>query len=286
MNSSSSVPGTAKLIELTVSRSEAREKLTERIQKAEEIGSRVAAGDVATYEKWNVFNRELLLRLFTLPELSYEYSNTFAPRRGVQLSGRQTSGSTYLDRLGAKRRCIESIIERLELYTEPAPEGSAPSGNVAKLGAAQGRKVFVVHGHDEAAREAVARFLERIDLSPVILHEQANQGRTIIEKFELHSDVGFAVVLLTPDDLGKAVAAPELAPRARQNVVLELGYFVGRLGRNRVCTLKKGAIDIPSDVLGVVWTEMDGAGAWQMALGRELDAAGYSLDWNLVMRGR
>lgn len=86
------------------------------------------------------------------------------------------------------------------------------------------RKVFVVHGHDEAAKEATARFLEKLDLQPIILHEQASGGRTIIEKFEKYSgDVGFAVVLLTPDDLGAAQKEPEkLQPRARQNVVLEL----------------------------------------------------------------
>src|SRR5690606_12147790 len=87
------------------------------------------------------------------------------------------------------------------------------------------RKIFIVHGHDDGAREAVARFLERIGLEAVILHEQANQGRTIIEKVVAHSDVGFAVVLLTPDDEGCAKGGkPE--PRARQNVLLELGYFI------------------------------------------------------------
>jgi len=134
------------------------------------------------------------------------------------------------------------------------------------------RKVFVVHGHDEAAKEAAARFLEKLDLEAIILHEQASGGRTIIEKFEKYSDdVGFAVVLLTPDDFGNSQEAPDAKqPRARQNVVLELGYFLGRLTRNRVCALYKGHVELPSDIQGVVYVEMDNAGAWKTKLAQEL----------------
>jgi hypothetical protein len=155
--------------------------------------------------------------------------------------------------------------------------------NEPKLPRAHSNRVFIVHGHDGEAREAVARFLEKIGFEAVILHEQANMGRTIIEKVEGNSDVGFAVVLLTPDDLGKAKDAIDLEPRVRQNVLLELGYFIGLLGRARVCALKRGAVDIPSDFGGVVWQLMDDAGGWKSSLGRELSAAGYSIDWNKVM---
>lgn len=153
----------------------------------------------------------------------------------------------------------------------------------AMLKAQFSRKVFIVHGHDDGARETVARFLERIGLEAIILHEQANQGRTIIEKVVAHSDVGFAVVLLTPDDEG-CVKGGTPEPRARQNVLLELGYFIGRLGRDKVCALKRGAVEIPSDFAGVVWETMDSGGGWKQALARELEAAGHSLDWNKVMR--
>lgn len=95
--------------------------------------------------------------------------------------------------------------------------------------------VFIVHGHDAEARETVARFLGNIGFEPIILHEQASRGRTVIEKGEAHSDVGFAVVLLTPDDMGRSVTETDLEPRARQNVLLELGYFIAKLGRDRVC---------------------------------------------------
>jgi predicted nucleotide-binding protein len=146
------------------------------------------------------------------------------------------------------------------------------------------RRVFVVHGHDDGAREAVARFLEKIGFEAIILHEQASRNRTVIEKIEANSDVGFAVVLLTPDDVGRSIKEEELKPRARQNVLLELGYFIGHLGRDNVCALKRGDLDIPSDFAGVVWVAMDAGNGWKQALGQELEAAGHDVDWNKVMR--
>jgi predicted nucleotide-binding protein len=145
------------------------------------------------------------------------------------------------------------------------------------------RRVFVVHGHDDGAREAVARFLEKIDFEPVILHEQASQNRTVIEKIEAYHDVGFAVVLLTPDDEG-CVKGGKPEPRARQNVLLELGYFMARLSRKNVCVLKRGEVEIPSDFAGVVWVAMDAGNGWKQTLGQELQAAGHDVDWNQVMR--
>lgn len=153
-----------------------------------------------------------------------------------------------------------------------------------KLVTATSNRVFIVHGHDAEARETVARFLGNVGFEPIILHEQASRGRTVIEKVEANSDVGFAVVLLTPDDLGRAKGDTDLEPRARQNVLLELGYFIAKLGRERVCALKRGDVVIPSDFAGVVWTEWDAAGAWKSALGKELQAAGHEVDWNKVMR--
>lgn len=143
------------------------------------------------------------------------------------------------------------------------------------------RKVFIVHGHDEGAREMVARYLEKIDFEAIILHEQANRGRTVMEKVEAHGDVGFAVVLLTPDDEGRKLNGI-FEPRARQNVILELGYFIGRLGRAHVCALTRGAIELPSDFAGVVYEPLDGN--WRNALARELEDAGFEIDWKKVSR--
>lgn len=147
-------------------------------------------------------------------------------------------------------------------------------------------KVFIVHGHDEAALQGLARFLEKLGLDAIVLREQANRGRSIIEKFEDHaSEVGFAVILLTPDDLGSAVSAPEHNRRARQNVIFELGFFAGKLGRGRVCLLRKGEVEIPSDLYGVIYTDLDPGEAWKLALVRELKAAKLDFDANKVFEG-
>ena len=141
------------------------------------------------------------------------------------------------------------------------------------------KKVFVVHGHDMTVKESSARFLEKLGLDAIILHEQANSGQTVIEKFEMFSDVGFAVILLTPDDLGHPVNdAAKIKPRARQNVILELGYFLGKLGRNRVAALCADGVEIPSDYQGVVYIELDKGGAWRTKLAQELIMAGMSIN--------
>ena len=143
------------------------------------------------------------------------------------------------------------------------------------------RKVFVVHGHDNEVKSEVARFLERIDFQAIVLHEQASGGRTIIEKVEAQGDVGFAVVLLTPDDHGCKVGGAPRA-RARQNVILELGYFIGRLGRSKVCALKRGDVETPSDFDGVVYETFDEHGGWRSKLAKELAEAGFTIDWAKV----
>lgn len=141
--------------------------------------------------------------------------------------------------------------------------------------------VFLVHGHDDKVKETVARFLERLGLQVTILHEQPDRGKTIIEKFEHHADVGYAVVLLTGDDVGASRgSASELNLRARQNVVFELGYFLGRLGRGRVCALKEDKVEVPSDLSGVLYVPLDSSGAWRLRLAAEVKASGIEVDLN------
>jgi predicted nucleotide-binding protein len=145
------------------------------------------------------------------------------------------------------------------------------------------RDVFIVHGRDGPAKTEVARLIERAGLNASILHEQANAGRTIIEKFEDHGGAaGFAIVVLTPDDMG-GLDVDHLRPRARQNVIGEMFWFAGRLGRDRVCALIKGEVEMPSDFAGVGYTNMDDRGAWKSELLRELVAAGYTVDWAKAM---
>ncbi len=190
---------------------------------------------------------------------------------------------TYAERRQIISQAFTPLIDMLEgggnlaLSAEKGKEGGA-----SPMSEKKDANVFVVHGHDVATREQVVRFIEHCGLQPVVLHEQANRGRTIIEKFEANADVSFAVVLLTPDD---QVYKPEsdATMRARQNVILELGYFIGKLGRERVCALKRDEVEIPSDVLGVNWTDFDTAGAWKLGLAKELRAAGFNIDMNKLI---
>lgn len=142
------------------------------------------------------------------------------------------------------------------------------------------KKVFIVHGHNNEKKYETFILLQSIGLIPIILHEVSNNGRTIIEKFEHSSDVGFAVVLLTADDNGKAKTERKLSLRARQNVILELGYFFAKLGRKRVCALCMDGIELPTDIAGILHIPLDENGAWKTQLAKELKSAGFDVNMN------
>lgn len=141
-------------------------------------------------------------------------------------------------------------------------------------------KVFIVHGHDGELKQSVARIIEKQGIEAIILSEQANKGRTIIEKFEDYSDVGGAICLFTADDYGRAKKDDIDNIRARQNVVLETGYFMGKLGRDHVVLLADKGIDMPSDLSGVVYTD---TASWKFDLLKELNAMGYKVDLNKLL---
>ena len=211
-----------------------------------------------------------------------------------------SSFASYLRGLKSATALLQSMIEEVEEDWEEDTEAAKVLKKLKLQQPGEDRKkehqpppntreVFVIHGRDKAAEEKVARFLEKLDLTPVILHEQPNQGQTIIEKFEQHAQVGFAVALLTPDDGGALQGEAEHGkPRARQNVVFELGYFLGRLGRKRVCALVKGEdLERPSDYAGVVYIPLDDAEGWRIPLIiRELQKAGFEIDANRIVERR
>lgn len=143
--------------------------------------------------------------------------------------------------------------------------------------------VFIVHGHDEVARLKLEKFLEKVGLNPIVLSRQADEGKTIIEKFEKYSNVGFAIVLYTYCDDGKEKNESEYKKRARQNVVFEHGYMIAKLGRENVCALRKDDIEIPSDYQGVIFKTLDESGGWQLEVAKELKTAGYSIDLNALL---
>lgn len=148
-------------------------------------------------------------------------------------------------------------------------------------------KIFVVHGHNEEMKQAAARFIEKIDLNPIILHEQPNKGRTIIEKFTDYSNVSFALVLLSADDVAfkKSDDSSNAQFRARQNVILELGFFLGKLGREKVLVLFEPVkkLEIPSDYQGVIFVPYDTEGKWTLSFAKELKQLGFQIDGNKLL---
>lgn len=225
---------------LVENREAARQKIQSQIEKGEpyrkiSINSEKKLEELdAERQKWSDYNFELLRRLFDNQVIADEY-NAYIRVGVISLDpSLQEQIEDFYQQMNTCITYLESIRNRLELIPEshrvPSPASTNP--------ATPSRDVFVVHGHDEGARESVARLVERLGLGAIILHEQSNAGRTIIEKFEASSEVGFAVVLLTPDDVGyPRDKSDQAAYRARQNVIFELGYFMGKLGRKRVAAL-------------------------------------------------
>lgn len=280
------------LLELSASREEARDRLQDRIEKGRELRSTQirSAKELEAlqnnFDKWNSFNVELLKRLFTNDQLASEYSSwgggvisPYEPSLGEQIA------ETYED-IDGKIHRLDSIIERLELIplaaTHRVGAGSAPEGAALP---ARGKKVFVVHGRDEATKTALEAFLHEIGLEPIVLHRQADEGLTIIEKFEKHSDVGYAFILLTPDEIAY-LSTEEPKPdderkkefRARSNVIFEFGYFVGKLGRSRVCCLYTGNVTLPSDVSGMIYKRYEKSiEEVAYSIIKDLKAAGYTV---------
>jgi predicted nucleotide-binding protein len=254
--------------------------MRQRIDMAKTVlsGDRWSSDELRAGEEreraWRVYNRDLLARIFSTDEFASEYDSAAVPIHQIGDRYIDVYSNTIAGRIRESVRKqvarLESIIDRLGLIDEGTVDVPSPLNK---------SKVFVVHGHDDGGREGVARFLEKLDLTAIILKEQPNRGRTTIEKFvDCAGEVRFAVVLLTPDDLGKAVDDGEEQARARQNVIFELGYFVGALGRGKACLLRKGDVEIPSDLYGVVYTAMDSGNGWKLDLARELRDAGFEFD--------
>ncbi len=264
-----------------------RNRIDERVKLGKAIlsipiDSRSSVEDARKeYRKWSSYNAEMLRQVASNDELSSEYTWWGVSAIGGRLP-LANDVEEFHGEVREKIHRLESIAGRLELI--PLSDDAQRRSDGAPVAKAVARdSVFVVHGHDAEAREAVGRFIEKLGFRAVILHEEANKGMTLIEKLEANSGVGFAVVLLTPDDEGREAGSEKpLQPRARQNVVLELGYFVGKLGRKSVCALFRD-VESPSDYLGVVYVPFDEGGAWQMRLARELRAAGFNVDGNLVL---
>lgn len=189
-----------------------------------------------------------------------------------------TFNETESDYIEACKSGLVKSKAVFEVYLEELKENDVtPDNEATQDNSISKSKVFVVHGHDEALKQEVARIVEKQGLEAIILSEQANHGKTIIEKFEENTDVGAAICLFTGDDYGKAKDVEDDNLRARQNVVFEAGYFMGKLGRENVILIANPEIELPSDLQGVVYTNKD---MWQTDVLRELKAIGYNVDFN------
>jgi len=207
---------------LIIPQKEAEERIGAQIQK----GFKLLAGDIYSLadlegarqgkRRWDQYNIELLKRI----DANEQYLNEYYQPVGFRSAGATSFGGQKEQFLADVSDCINklsSIKDRLLLIYELNHLNKQKIGE-PEIIPGDGKKIFIVHGHDEEAKYSLARFLEKLGLEVIILHEQPNQGRTVIEKFEDYSEVGFAVVLLTPDDIGgRAIDLEELLPRARQN---------------------------------------------------------------------
>lgn len=208
-----------------------------------------------------------------------EYEYTMALLREKRLQDQLVD--PVIKEIGAQTRLQEQLVDPVTKEIEETRRVlgrlSAPVTVTSKKIEEKDR-VFIVHGRDDSTKMTIAQFLKDLGLEPIILHEQPNKGRTLIEKFEDHSNVVYAVVLLTPDDLGGLVSEPNnQSPRARQNVIFEMGHFFGRLGRGRVCALLSSEVERPSDIDGILYIPMDQTGEWKGSLLRELKEAGLKV---------
>jgi len=237
--------------------------------------------DDGEYSSWELVTRNILEKAFG--RNSPNVSSVIDEGKYGMFPGNASAQwweNHHASSLQTQMRSLQGLRELLETELQLSGGQSATVSSGPK-----GHKIFLVHGHDDRALHETARFLEKLRQEVIILREQPNKGRTLIEKFENYADVGFAIVLLTPDDKGgpKDSPASDLKSRARQNVVFELGYFIGRLGRNRVCALYLEGVEIPSDYSGVLYTKMDTSGAWRLEIAKELKAAGLPVDMNLAL---
>lgn len=255
------------------------EKLKSIIDEIDNLISNHTRSSDAKFQAWRMKTERFLINKYGKDSLEHKnFRKTyFSPLVwcGTDVEQENIDAINWCrDGLEACKAIFETYLEDLADEVEIIP----PQKAEVKLSNMD--KIFIVHGHDGEMKNAVARIIAEQEIKPIILSEQANQGRTIIEKFEDYSDVSGAICLFTADDVGKAKSETEEKTRARQNVVLETGYFMGKLGRNRVVILADKGIEMPSDLSGVVYTN---TGNWQFDLLKEMSAMGYKVDLNKLL---
>jgi predicted nucleotide-binding protein len=278
---------------LSKSKNTFKTELTERIEKGQKIIEDRIENDAdflkakREFSEWTDYNMELLKQSFNVPLNEYQHSYKGAGNylgirtitAGSRPDPRQVL-SRFVSQVQAKIDNLIKLNNKVDLLKSDIEEPNTEVATSLELNMSQ---VFIVHGHDEEAKTKTARFIEKLGLEAIILHEQASSSRSIIEKIEEYSDVGFGIVLYTPCDIGgKQTEKPELNSRARQNVVFEHGFLIGKIKRENVCALVKGDVELPNDISGVVYISMDDADAWKYTIAKEMRASGYDIDMNKI----
>ena len=268
---------------LTISNSSFKTQLEDRLKQGDELLN-IAVDNSSVeqfqsqYRQWNDYNFEMLKRSFniTANEFMDSYNHagfTFLGQMG-EVPNQPVLSTKNL--IKYKIENLKSLLNRADLIkSEHLDKINKPFKSLNMT------EVFVVHGHDDLAKTKAARFIEQLGLKPIVLHEQSSSGRTIIEKIEEYTNVGFGIILYTACDVG-GKDPDNLKARARQNVVFEHGYLMGKIGRRNICAVVKGDIETPSDISGVVYTQMDNHDAWHFHLAKELRSAGYQIDMNKI----
>lgn len=233
-------------------------------------------GNPDNFDEWKA-TTEVALR-HTVGEGSSVLEAFRKNRYSLGFFSERTPQSEFVEarRRGIKRAVghLRAAIKEVEISAELAEQQVAEELELART------EIFIVHGRDNERKETVARFVRNLtDIEPIILHEQVSGGKTVIEKLERYAaTTGFAVIIATGDDLGRLAGDDAERPRARQNVIFELGYFIGLLGRAKVVLLYDAAVERPSDTEGIVHIEIDARGAWKIELAREIEATGFTID--------
>jgi predicted nucleotide-binding protein len=270
---------------LTISNSDFKERISVRIKKGEELFDRQIQTN-PEFEKlrldvtiWSNYNFELLQQIFNRPDNDYmkSYNQAGYTFMGQMGDVRNNPVQTKKNLIKYKLDDLKALVEKFDVIKSEVK----PVINRVKKTEFSKKEVFIVHGHDDLAKTKTARFVERLGLRPIILHEQSSNGQTIIEKIEKYSDVGFGIVLYTPCDVGSVKGQEDkLGSRARQNVVFEHGFLIGKIGRKNVCALVKDKVEVPNDISGVVYVKMDSDDAWTLKVAKELKSSGYDIDTN------
>lgn len=269
----------------TMGKREALQRLEKALADGRDIG--FAGAPDPQFPKWRRDTEVAIRYVFgddsrhVVEFTKLRYAPMFAPARADQIAKAFRSG------LGRAKSLLESMIDEVREYWEDDITTADQLDDGGTAPEPRTDKVFIVHGRDTAARDTVARFMDQLEIDAVILSERPSEGRTIIEKFEAEADVGFAIVLLTPDDEGGLQDSDgDPKPRARQNVVFEMGFFVGKLGRQRVCALKADDVEmeIPSDYAGIAYVPFGEGRDWRLPLSVELRSAGFQVDLNKLAK--